>query len=103
MILRGIKYAAALNVTLLQFGHGTISTMTIDVGEEGGNGTGLAFKQTTAHEIGHDDPSVKGSNTDVVQPEVIIEFTKLESFDVVIEQLQLAKQQFIDKKQAANA
>lgn len=102
MIFKNVDYAATSGVTLLEFGLGDICMMCIEANDtDGGPLGGLIFKATEPHPIGHDDASVLGKTTDDIQPEVIMTFSKVESIDVLIERLQMARSQFVERLAAA--
>jgi hypothetical protein len=71
---------------VLQFGEGKIAVAVADGGL-------LLFKQDEdSHDIGEEDPSLIGVPVDLYNPDIIFTFSKVECIDVLINQLELAKQ-----------
>jgi len=98
MVLKNIQFASTPDVTLLEFGNGDIITSCIQ--STTANAVpygGLCFTNSAPHIIGTEHEDHNGKTTDDIQPQAIITFTKLESFDVVIERLQLARTQFAER------
>ena len=97
MIHKNVKVGKQIVHTYLEFGKGDINVgATISQHE---NTSSVVFKSQDSTPIGTEDESVKGKTTDFYVPEVIMSFDKIESIDVVIEQLNHAKNYLLNREE----
>ena len=87
MIKNNISYGNIIVPTFAEFGKGDIAVM------HGLNDdhVALILKNTRSFEIGSTNTFQQGDSSDNIFPEIVMVFDKIESIDVMIEQLELAK------------
>lgn len=79
------------NVTLLEFGKADINIAD----SKGETYTAVLFKNEQGEFIGAETEKYKGQTSTEYAPDVVMFFDNTESIDVVIEKLQLAKEQLL--------
>lgn len=88
MVYKEVFYGNVPNVTVVEFGEGTVSIAN----GKNQDHVSLVMKTIEKHEIG--EVLGKDTSSDEFEPEVVICFTNKESFDVFYEYVQNIKKYF---------
>lgn len=88
MITKNNNIGISENVTIADFGNGSIIVVDVMISKER---LALVFANDTPKQIGTPHLDLKGKSIEDVNIDIILSFTKTESIDIVIEALQRMK------------
>lgn len=94
MIAKNATVGSTENVTVAEFGHGSIQVMNAVYDD----GKMLILRQEEPHDIGLPDDSTNGKTLDEIKPDIILDFKNKASFDVFYEFVEKIRLEFERQK-----